>query len=79
MRQIDYTFEDKNGQEMTVKVEYTIIPFREGFSNDVEDDIEVFSITHNNQEVDLEEETLTDLIDYIRDNDEDDIDMQYYL
>jgi hypothetical protein len=79
MRQIDYTFEDKNGQEMTVKVEYTIIPFREGFSNDVEDDIEVFSITQNNQEVDLEEETLTDLIDYIRDNDEDDIDMQYYL
>jgi len=79
MRQIDYTFEDKNGQEMTVKVEYTIIPFRESFSNDVEDDIEVFSITQNNQEVDLEEETLTDLIDYIRDNDEDDIDMQYYL
>jgi hypothetical protein len=79
MRQIDYTFEDKNGQEMTVKVEYTIIPFREGFSNDVEEDIEVFSITQNNQEVDLEEETLTDLIDYIRDNDEDDIDMQYYL
>lgn len=79
MRQTDYTFEDKNGQEITVKVEYTIIPFRDGFSNDVEGDIEVFSVTHDNQEVDLEEETLTDLIDYIRDNDEDDIDMQYYL
>ena len=79
MRQIEYTFENKDGSDMTVKIEYTIIPFREGFSNDIEGDIEVFSVTHNNQEIDLDEETLSDVIDYIRDNDEDDIDTDYFL
>jgi len=79
MRTIEYTFENNEGQEVTVKAEYTIVPFRETSNNSFpEDEIEVFNVTENGQEIQLEDEILTELIDYIRDNDEDDI-SDYFL
>lgn len=79
MRTIEYTFENNEGQEVTVKAEYTIVPFREtSDSSFPEDGIEVFNVTENGQEIELDDENLNGLIDYIRDNDEDDI-SDYFL
>jgi hypothetical protein len=81
MRFIDYTFEDKQGSDKNLRVEYTIIPFRGDSHTELEDDIEIVSVieTDNKQEIDLDDETLNEIVTYIRENDEDYLGEEFFL
>ena len=81
MRFIDYTFEDKEGSDKNLRVEYTIIPFRGDNNSELEDDIEIVSVieTDNKQEIDLDDETLNEIVTYIRENDEDYLGEEFFL
>lgn len=81
MRFIDYTFEDKEGSDKNLRVEYTIIPFRGDNHSELEDDIEIVSVieTDSKDEIDLDDETLNEIVTYIRENDEDYLGEEFFL
>lgn len=81
MRFIDYTFEDKQGSDKNLRVEYTIIPFRGDNNSELEDDIEIVSVieTDSKEEIDLDYETLNEIVTYIRENDEDYLGEEFFL
>lgn len=81
MRFIDYTFEDKEGSDKNLRVEYTIIPFRGDTHSELEDDIEIVSVieTDSKEEIDLDDETLNEIVTYIRENDEDYLGEEFFL
>jgi len=81
MRFIDYTLENNDGVDTNVRVEYTIIPFRGQTSSTLEDDVEIINVidSDNKEEIQLDDETINEIVNFIRENDEDYLGEEFFL
>jgi hypothetical protein len=79
MRFIDYQYENEQGDDVSLRVEYLIIPFK--LNESFDDDVEIINVIEQetNKEVELDDETLSEVIEYIRDNNEDYLGEEFFL